>query len=53
MFRPNFELVALHPTLNPSPAAIAVTLVFTAVKCIPKVMDTIKTISSTIELTKK
>lgn len=52
MFKPNYVAVALHPTLNPSPAAIAVTLVFTAVKCIPKVIDTIKTISSTIELSK-
>lgn len=53
MFRPNFEPVAMHPTLNPSPVAIAVTLLFTGIECIPKVMDKLKTISSTVELIKK
>ena len=53
MFRPNFESVAMHPTLNPSPVAIAVTLAVTAIKYIPKVMDVFSTVSSTIELTKK
>lgn len=53
MFRPNFEPVALHPTLNPSPIAIAVTLAVTAIKYVPKVVDIFNTVSSTIELTKK